>query len=487
MRGPRARQGGRVVIRLLIILAGLFVATATVSWLADAPGTITYDWRGRSGRLTTTEGVALLAAGGVVLLVFAELVRLVWRLPRLIRERRLRARQRRGWQALSSGVVAVAAGDGRKAGRAATQALSDLPSEPLAGFLAAQAAQLRGDREAAVAHFGVLAQNPETAALGLRGLAMEAERAGDHAAALAHARTALALDATLPWAAETVFRASAAAGDIGAALARLNDNVKAKLIDKPTHRRLRAVLLTAEAMKEGDPAKARAAALEAHGLAKDFVPAALAASASVAERSRRQAVTILEETYRRSPHPDLFRAALDLEGGAADARLKRARTLAALRPEHIESALGLARAALSAREAEAAREVLVPHLDAEATQRVCILMAEIEAVAPGDEGRVRDWLARAVRARRDPQWIADGVSAARWAPMSPVTGKLDAFEWRVPPSLGEPPVPAIDLSALAPAPFAVEAEPVPAAAPAASPARAGASVPVTSGLSNAAS
>lgn len=475
------------MIRLLIILAGLFVATAAVSWLADSPGTITYDWRGRAGQLTTTEGVALLAAGGVALLILAELVRVVWRLPRIIRERRARARQRRGWEALSSGVVAVAAGDGRKAGRAATQALSDLPAEPLAAFLAAQAAQLRGDREAAVAHFQTLAQNPETAALGLRGLALEAERSGDHAAALAHARAALALDATLPWAAETVFRASAAAGDIGAALAQLGENAKARLIDKPTHRRLRAVLLTAEAMKEVDPAKARAAALEAHGLAKDFVPAALAAAAAVAEKSRRQAAAILEETYRRSPHPDLFRAALDLEGGAADVRLKRARALAALRPEHIESALGLARAALSAREAEVAREALVPHLDSEVTQRLCILMAEIEAVAPGDEGRVRDWLARAVRARRDPQWIADGVSAARWAPMSPVTGKLDAFEWRVPPSLGEPPVPAIDLSALTPAPLAVEAETTPAAPQAASSARGGASVPMTTGLPNAAS
>ena len=59
--------------------------------------------------------------------------------------------------------------------------------------------------------------------------------------------------------------------------------------------------------------------------------------------------------------------------------------------------------------------------------------------------RVRDWLARAVRAPRDPQWVADGFTAASWAPISPVTGRLDAFEWRVPPSIGEPSLPAIDL------------------------------------------
>lgn len=441
--------------RLLLVLAGLFAAATGAAWLADEPGTITYAWRGEEGTITTTEAAALAVAAALLVLLAAEFVRLLWRLPRLIRTRRAQARRARGWQALSSGVVAVGAGDSRRAARAASQALGDLPDVPLATFLAAQAAQLRGDRTAAVAQFTALAAVPETATLGLRGLAMEAERAGEHEAALGHARAALAIEPQLPWAAETVFRTAAAAGDIGAALAQLEQNARAKLIDKPTHRRLRAVLLTADARKSEDAAKARAEALEAHGLAKDFVPASLAAAASVADRNRRQAAAILEETYRRAPHPDLFRAALDLEGGAADARLKRAKAMAALRPEHLESALGLARAALSAREVETAREALVPHLDSNATQRVCILMAEIEALAPGDEGRVREWLARAVRAPRDPQWIADGVIAASWAPFSPVTGRLDAFEWRVPPSFGEPPVPAIDLRALS-APRAIE-------------------------------
>ena len=45
---------------------------------------------------------------------------------------------------------------------------------------------------------------------------------------------------------------------------------------------------------------------------------------------------------------------------------------------------------------------------------------------------VRQWLARAVRAPRDPAWVADGFVSERWAPVSPVTGKLDAFEWRAP-------------------------------------------------------
>ena len=58
-------------------------------------------------------------------------------------------------------------------------------------------------------------------------------------------------------------------------------------------------------------------------------------------------------------------------------------------------------------------------------------MAELER-AEGDEGRAREWLGRAVNAAPDPAWTADGYVSDRWLPLSPVTGRLDAFEWRVP-------------------------------------------------------
>ncbi len=61
-----------------------------------------------------------------------------------------------------------------------------------------------------------------------------------------------------------------------------------------------------------------------------------------------------------------------------------------------------------------------------------LLLADIEEAETGDQGKVRQLLSKAVRAPRDPAWVADGVVSERWAPVSPVTGKLDAFEWRAP-------------------------------------------------------
>jgi HemY protein len=117
------------------------------------------------------------------------------------------------------------------------------------------------------------------------------------------------------------------------------------------------------------------------------------------------------------------------------------RTLAAMAKDKREGAIALAGAAIDAHEWGEAREALKPYLGAGLTQRICMLMAELEEGEHGDAGRGRAWLSRAVRAPRDPAWTADGVVSEAWAPVSPVTGRLDAFEWRVPFEALAPPSP----------------------------------------------
>ena len=112
-------------------------------------------------------------------------------------------------------------------------------------------------------------------------------------------------------------------------------------------------------------------------------------------------------------------------------RLKRIEALAKRVPDHIEGALAIARAALDAQEFAKARAALAPHLAAP-TKRIAVLMAELERAERNDEGRAREWLARALHAAPDPAWTADGHVSDRWQAASPVTGRLDAFEWRVP-------------------------------------------------------
>src|SRR5262249_32718477 len=165
---------------------------------------------------------------------------------------------------------------------------------------------------------------------------------------------------------------------------------------------------------------------------------------------RRKAARILETAWRAEPHPDLAEVYVHLRyGDSARDRLARAQTLARLMQNHPEGALAVARAAMVAHDFTAARNALAP-LTRPPTQRVAMLMAELEEVEHGDVGRAREWMMRAMRAARDPAWVADGIVSDHWQPVSPVTGTLDAFEWRVP--VGELAAPVIEERELPPAP-----------------------------------
>ncbi|HEX7790274.1 MAG TPA: heme biosynthesis protein HemY, partial [Afipia sp.] len=140
----------------------------------------------------------------------------------------------------------------------------------------------------------------------------------------------------------------------------------------------------------------------------------------------------IETAWVAQPHPDLADAYAHVRlGDSALNRLDRVEKLAAKVPGHIEGGLAVARAAIDAGEFARARETLAPFIAAP-TQRVAILMAELERAEHGDGGNARSWMLRAVRAALDPVWTADGYVSERWRPVSPVTGRLDAFQWLTP-------------------------------------------------------
>jgi HemY protein len=234
------------------------------------------------------------------------------------------------------------------------------------------------------------------------------------------------------WAGQAVLEYRCGAADWAGALDAL-DHMKGALA-KPDYRRKRAVLLAAraQALEDTDRDASHALVLESVKLAPDLVPAAALAGRRLAEAGdTRKARRILETAWAINPHPDLAESYADLRlGDSARERLARMQKLAGKVPGQLEGALAVARAALDAREFATARAALAPHLSVP-TRRVATLMAEIEETEHGDEGRVREWMMRAMRASGDPVWTADGVVSDRWLPVSP-NGRLDGFEWKVP-------------------------------------------------------
>jgi HemY protein len=450
------------MVRLLLFLVLLALAAYGLVWLAENPGDVALTFHGVEYDVSLMVAIAIVVGLAIVIALAWGVVRFVFRLPSLMSLAAKARRREKGYAALSGGMAAVGSGDARAATRLAAEARKHLGDAPLTKLLRAQAAQLSGDRAGAAAAFRDMLDHPQTHALGLRGLHIEARRAGDHHAALEYARRAHN-HAALPWAAQAVLDDRAEHGDWAGALAVVESNAAAKLIDKPTATRWRAALKTAMAKQaaERDPRSALALAQEALALAPGLVPAAaLAGRLLAANGDLRRAGKVLEGAWRRVAHPDLAAAYLRLRRGdsAAD-RFVRAKTLARLAPEDLESRLTLGRAALEARDLAAARAAIGPLIAADATSRptarTCLLMADIET-ADGADGAAREWLARAARAPRDKAWIADGIISDRWAPASP-SGALDAFVWRAPQER---------LSALEPGPAAAPPPPPPTHAPA---------------------
>ena len=283
--------------------------------------------------------------------------------------------------------------------------------------------------------FRAMAEREDTRLLGLRGLFIEAQRADDPVAAVMVAEEALKLAPSSSWASHAVLGFCCAKGDWAGALKILDNNQSAGLIDKATYRRQRGVLLTARALEleKVDRDLARDSVMEAVKLAPTLVPAAVLASKFESEAHQvRRSMRLVETAWLAQPHPDLADAYSHVKlGDSARQRLVRVETLAAKAPGHIEGALAIARAAIDASEFSKAREALAPFV-AQPTQRVALLMAEIERTEHGDSGRARAWTLRAVRALHDPAWTADGYVSDRWRPVSPVTGRLDAFQWQTP-------------------------------------------------------
>jgi HemY protein len=419
------------MIRVALYLIFVGAIAYGVALLADRLGDVVVIWQGLQIETPLwVLGAAILVAA-IVLSFVLGFIRWIVRSPialsRLLRNRR----GVRAYEAISRGLIAVGAGDIASAQRFTAEVQRLAPGEPLALLLSAQAAQLAGDRNAAERAFRTMAVRPDTKALGLHGLFIEAQRRNDAGGARAYAEEAARIAPSLGWAGTAVLEARCRDGDWAGALNLLEQ--QRRMLDKATYRRQRAVLLTALAVEDSDRDAAKEFALEANKLAPDLVPAASLAGRLLAEGGHlRKANRIIDSAWRANPHPELAQAYAELRSGeSARDKLKRIEAGARRVPGHIEGALAVARAALDAQEFAKARSELSPYLD-RPTRRVCVLMAKLERTERNDEGRAREWMARALNAPPDPQWTADGYVSDRWLPVSPVSGRIDAFQWRVP-------------------------------------------------------
>ena len=406
------------------------------SWLADRPGELTIVWQGQQIEMSIMVATTILVSLFAAIMILWWLVRTVWTSPRSL-NRYFRARKRdRGYQALSTGLIAASAGDAALARKmnARAKSLLSADQEPLIHLLEAQASLIEGRNDEARRKFEAMAEDPETRELGLRGLYLEAKRLGAEEAASQYAERAAEKAPQLPWAAEATLEAKIKLGLFDEALQLLDQQRLAGAVGKDEANRKKAVLRTARAASrlDSDPKTAADDAQAALRLVPELVPAAIiAAKALYRDNIERKASAILERVWKINPHPDIAATFVNGVGGlSATERLKRAERLESSQPEAYESLEAVASAALDTRDFTLARSKAHAAARVEMRESIFLLLADIEEADTGDQARVRHWLAMARRAPQDPAWIADGFVSRTWLPISPVTGRIDAFEWR---------------------------------------------------------
>ncbi|HMO08601.1 MAG TPA: heme biosynthesis HemY N-terminal domain-containing protein [Paracoccaceae bacterium] len=434
------------LLKVLIFVVAVVALTLGAGHLLDTGGGIRISaggWEVTLGPLAAVIGALILVAALWLLMKATALVVATLRFlngdETAISRFFDRNRERKGFQALSEGMLALASGEPRMALSRASRAERYLARPELTTLLTAQAAELAGDRDKAEAAWKALLADDRTRFVGIRGLLRQTLDEGDTATALKLAEKAFALKPRNEEVQDILLKLQADQADWKGARATLGAKLKTGALPRDVFRRRDAVLALQEARVVFDDAssiEAREAAIEANRLSPDLIPgAAMAARGLVAKGDRKGATRVLKKAWEARPHPDLAAAFAEIEPDETPVqRLKRFKVLTALRPDDEETRLLLAELNLAAEDFPSARRALGDIAQRHPTQRALAIMAAIERGEGADDAVVRGWLSRALTAPRGPQWCCDKCQAihAAWGPICDNCGGFDTLSWREP-------------------------------------------------------
>ena len=353
-----------------------------------------------------------------------------------------RNRERKGYIALTEGMMALASGEGRLALSRAQKAEKYLSQPDLTTLLIAQAAEATGDGKRATEAYKTLLAGEKTRFVGVRGLLRQKLAEGDTDTALKLAEKAFAMKPKHAETQDILLKLQSEKSDWKGARTTLGAKLKSGELPRDIYRRRDAVLALQEAktiMDEDASIEAREAAIEANRLSPDLIPAAaMAARGLIANGDKKGATRVLKKAWTAQPHPDLAGAFAEIEPEeSAAARLKRFKVLTAIKPEDDQTRLLQAELLVAAEDFPGARRALGDIVANHPTQRSLAIMAAIARGEGDDDSLVRGWLTRALTAPRGPQWCCDKCQAvhAIWHPICDNCGGFDTLSWREAPQI----------------------------------------------------
>ena len=351
-----------------------------------------------------------------------------------------RNRERRGFEALSDGLMALASGDGRDAMAKAKKADRLLNRPDLTNLIMAQAAVANGDRQTAKATYKKLLKDPKTRFVGTYGLLQQHLQDGDTEVALKLAEHAFALKPRHGETQDVLLKLQAGQEDWRGVRTTLTAKLKHGSLPKDVHKRRDAVFALSQSRDlraEGKLEEAQTYAVEANRLAPGLVPAALLSAEGHREQNNvKQASRILRAAWQLAPHPDLAAGFAALAPDEASvARLKRFGQFTKGTESHPETKMLMAELYVAMADFDAARQALGDLAKSDPTIRALTILAAIERGDGADDQSVRRLLTQAISAQRDPQWICDNCGHVHhdWEPVCLNCEAIDSIAWKRPP------------------------------------------------------
>ncbi|MDU9005157.1 heme biosynthesis protein HemY [Sedimentitalea todarodis] len=350
-----------------------------------------------------------------------------------------RNREKKGFEALSDGLLALASGEAKQAMSKAAKAEKYLQKPELTNLLTAQAAEMAGDTNKATETYKKLIQNDSTRFVGVRGIMKQKLSEGDTATARKLAEKAFQLKPRHEETQDVLLKLQAQARDWSGARNTLNAKLKSGSLPRDVVTRREAVLALSEAqdiIAEGTSIEGQEQAIEANRLSPDLVPAAaMAARSYIAADKPRKAIRVLKKAWDAQPHPDLAAAFAEIKPTETAAeRVKRFGTLTNIRPQHPETRLVRAELNIVAEDFPEARRALGDLAETAADARALTLMAAIERGEGAPDSVVQGWLTKALNAPRGPQWVCENCNHIHgvWSPVCESCESFDTLAWKVP-------------------------------------------------------
>ncbi|MCB2081511.1 MAG: hypothetical protein H6908_01590 [Hyphomicrobiales bacterium] len=430
------------MFRLMMVILLVTLVAFGLNMVIQFGGVVTLEWADYHVEMPT--GYMLLIILGTLFALWLLFMVMGWlrRLPHRVDHSVHQHRQQRIQNALEQALLGIAEQDGKALTQAAKSLRHALPKTSLLPKLVHyESHRVSGEVEKADEAARELLKEERTRFIGLRHVMEKAQAEGNHPAALQFARELQKVRPDLPDTTQSLLTELKYTGRYEEAASVLEElqqqrflPAKKSIREKEHHEQGVLLLMRSrEAMVQGHQEEAMHYAEEAYRHQPSFEPVAQHFAALLAQAgTMRRATSVLERLWKERPNDLIAQQYLTvIPAETVKKRLRRAKKLLTLQPEHPAALRAVATAALEVDDTMQAREMLERALQKESHPASYQLMARLLEAEGESQDEILSWKEKA-RDSLAPSWRcgACGHEAREWHFVCPSCQVLDRMALR---------------------------------------------------------